>query len=264
VKIVSVLFAMMLVPSEISAQQLQLELSGDVDTWLGSAKVATGWVNVSQSNAIYSIEAVLQPGGVLGTLLGWWRNGGHWRAEGQLALAGSLQPLMYDMTAGSSHTKLSYSTSGTVTSEMAPQITEPLRLATPDQTRSTVDEVTAYFAFSRLLYYRNSCIGTVHVFDGVKRFDLIFSSIPVRDIIQFSKHDWSGQLISCQISRLDIAGFPTTATPDPDPEPKGQIWFVPADACRLMIPVKISAEIGSHTIYMYAQNVKYCGSFLGL
>jgi hypothetical protein len=258
------LFAALVLPNIVDAQTLQMELSGEARSWLGSPKIASGWVNLSQSPSAFYIEATLQPGGLLGTLLGWWHESGHWWIYGVLTTNAALRTSNYMMTSGPTLTRLSYSSLGTVTVDISPPVTKDLHFATEKDTQNTADELTAYFALSRFIYIHKTCDIIQRVFDGIKRFDLSFADTDVGDVSDFSGHAWSNQLKACQISRRDIAGYPAEAVPDPNPEVKGTIWLVPVEACKLMLPVKISGDLNAIPFVIYTSHIKYCGSSLGL
>ncbi|MBV9859487.1 MAG: DUF3108 domain-containing protein [Alphaproteobacteria bacterium] len=145
--------------------------------------------------------------------------------------------------------RASYGPQGAISGELIPS-DEPRTPVTPAQMRGTVDELTAYYQLERQLARTGSCVLTVAVFDGFRRYDLHFSDLEPEVLVADSEHHYAGPTRSCDVMRRKISGFPV----DDHREgiDHGRMWFARLVPGAFMVPVKMEfdTELGLVTAYL--------------
>jgi hypothetical protein len=121
---------------------------------------------------------------------------------------------------------------------------------TPELLRGAIDEHSAYYRLERQLSHNGSCVLTVPVFDGVHRFDLIFTDLPPKAAAAGADNRFAAPTRACEMTRRNLAGFP--ADGGKDGVEHGRMWFAHLLPGAIMLPVRIEldTEIGTVTGYL--------------
>jgi hypothetical protein len=198
---------------------------------------------VDQSSDSYSIAAVAETRGLADLFLDL-----HSKLEvrGRIA-AGTLLPQA--MRAATHrrgldlYTRIDYGADGTVTAEATPPSAQSIVPATPAQMRGTIDQLSAYLVLARYLARRGSCVLSLAVFDGRRRYDLSFTDAPPEALPGIGD---AAQV--CWMSRRRIAGFPAEHGGNETAD-QGKLWFARLLPGDLMVPVRLefASEFGSFT-----------------
>jgi Protein of unknown function (DUF3108) len=134
------------------------------------------------------------------------------------------------------HTRIDYRTDGAVVAEATPPPTREVTPVSPAQMRGTVDQLTAYLVLAHRLSQTGSCALALAIFDGRRRYDLIFSDLPPETIPRLA-----APIQVCGMSRRRIAGFPADVAGS-ETSDQGKLWFARLLRGDLMVPVRMSFE----------------------
>jgi Protein of unknown function (DUF3108) len=141
------------------------------------------------------------------------------------------------------YTRIDYRTDGTLAAQATPPPSWPVTPVTAEEMRGTVDQLTAYLALARTLARHNSCALALAVFDGRRRYDLVFGDLASETLPGFA-----GPTRVCRMARHRIAGF--RAEPGSTQQvDQGKLWFARLVPGNLLIPLRIEfdSEFGTFT-----------------
>ena len=103
---------------------------------------------------------------------------------------------------------LEYDPGGTVRSDVEGVLSDGERDDVPARLRSdTVDPVTAGAMLAQRLATAGTCAGTLHVFDGLRRYDLRYEDLGEADLAPSSRDAYRGAARLCRGHVEPIAGF---------------------------------------------------------
>ncbi|MBI1385755.1 MAG: DUF3108 domain-containing protein [Rhizobiales bacterium] len=109
--------------------------------------------------------------------------------------------------------------------------------------RNALDPMTALIALSGVAGNRpsgNPCSGTIPVFDGKQRFDLVLSAKGRSQIAAGNGHGLSTTAFVCQVSYKPVAGYKMNTETQYMMDNTGiEVWLVPAPRAKLFVPYKI-------------------------
>jgi hypothetical protein len=137
---------------------------------------------------------------------------------------------------------------GVLTDGERDDVPEPLRAG-------TVDPVTAEAAVAQRLAATGTCAGTVRVFDGLRRYDLRYDDLGVREL-EPSRHDsYRGSARLCQASVDPIAGFLRSGARAGERATEVSAWLAPAVAGAAPVAVRIDLSGARGTLHAYLAEV---------
>ncbi len=207
-RLLGVAFPVMLLALDAAASPRSVELRYDVYT-AGVATLALK-LDLSFADGRYRIVSNMETQGVVGFLFPWRHRG-----EVDGAVAGDdLRPGLYRTTSAVAgkvrHARLVYRGDGTVaaTAEPPPQADdrEPV---SPEMTHGSVDVLTAVLRVTRRMEATGSCSGEVPVFDGLRRYDLVFADAGIDRANAMTV----SVVHRCSASMRRLAGFLKTLSP---------------------------------------------------
>lgn len=105
--------------------------------------------------------------------------------------------------------------------------------------RDTVDPLSAVLAVSQRLLHVDSCAGTSRVFDGVRRYDLVYE-----DLGDASLEDerFAGRARLCRARMVPLGGFWRPSDREPDSLHHIDAWFAAPWPGADPVPVRLSLE----------------------
>ena len=185
----------------------------------------------------YRIVSHMETRGVIGFLFPWRHRG---ETEGTV-VDGELRPGHYRATSDASGTvksaRLVYRGDGTVTATAEPVREEGRDLVPVAMTRGAVDILTAVLRVTRQIEASGRCDGEIPVFDGVRRYDLVFSDGGT----DRSNAMTVSSVRRCQASMRRLAGFLKTLSPwdDGDDARAAAIAVAPLGGGLPQVPVRL-------------------------
>jgi hypothetical protein len=135
-------------------------------------------------------------------------------------------------------TRVDYGADGRILNHWSSSPNVRATLVSAEETRGTVDQLTAYFLVERELAHRNSCASVIPVFDGVHRYDLRFVDAPPQAMPSDIARQFSGPARVCEMSRKDIGG----STDHSDGAYSGKIWYARLGRDGRMVPVRMEFD----------------------
>jgi hypothetical protein len=103
---------------------------------------------------------------------------------------------------------LEYGSAGSVQGAVTGTLTDGERDDVPDPLRrDTVDPITASAMVAQRVVATGSCAGTVHVFDGLRRYDLRYDDLGPSELPPSSRDTYRGLARHCRASVDSISGF---------------------------------------------------------
>jgi uncharacterized protein DUF3108 len=104
----------------------------------------------------------------------------------------------------------------------------------------SVDPASAFLELARSVAESAACSGTAGVFDGKRRYDVIFTSLP-RETLQKTSHSpYAGETKRCRIKMRPLHGFKPGK---PRPLDGTELWFAEVLSGAPPLPVRIETEI---------------------
>jgi len=148
--------------------------------------------------------------------------------------------------------RIDYRADGTVASDQMPPSPTLHSAAAADQTRGTVDQLTAFFIVERKLAQRGSCGLVVPVFDGLSRYNLRFTDAQPETLSAGGHQHFAGPTLVCSIHREDVVGFPGGQDANGGTYKQGKIWYARLTNADQMVPVRMEfdTEYGSVSGYL--------------
>jgi hypothetical protein len=134
-------------------------------------------------------------------------------------------------------TRVAYDADGAIANDWNSPSVEPAAFVPTDQTRGTVDQLTAYFILERELVYRHTCDSVIPVFDGLHRYDLHFTDAPAKALPPDLQRHFPGPVRVCRMSRKDFGSLA-----DHEGAYSGKIWYARLDRNGRMMPVQMEFE----------------------
>jgi hypothetical protein len=163
-------------------------------------------------------------------------------SEGR-ATAGALQPALYATTTQKRDKRKAVTISFTpdavpVTRYMPPDDAE--EPAPPELLEGSLDPASAFLTLIRSVAENASCSGTVGVYDGKRRYDVTFLSLPQEILHKTSTGLYSGAALRCRLKLRPLHGFKPGKS---RPLDGTMIWLGEVVPDAPPLPVRIETEI---------------------
>lgn len=203
----AVLLAALALARPAAALQTQ-NLSLQYAIYAGGLHVLSMDVRISVGALRYRVEAALRTDGLVGFLFPWSLSA---RSQGAIDSDG-VQPSDYrsaNIWRGRERwVEVVYGEGGALTVRAEPAAGQGHRDALPEALiRDTVDLLSAALSVGLVLSAGGSCDRTIPVFDGRRRYDLIFKDIGMRRVDPSGYSVFSAEALACYVRMERLAGF---------------------------------------------------------
>jgi Protein of unknown function (DUF3108) len=158
------------------------------------------------------------------------------------------------------HYSVEYRGDGAVTNASTPPSAERRFLLAAEQTRGTVDQLTAYFILERQLARGGTCALVVPVFDGSNLYNLRFTDLKRETLSADRYQTFTGPSQVCAVARQDIVVNPDS---NEDTYQRGRIWYARVTADR-MLPVRMEYDTAFGVVKGYLAELRGRGIDLHL
>jgi hypothetical protein len=154
--------------------------------------------------------------------------------------------------------QVDYQPDGTVKGSASP----PTRtVVSPEMTRGTVDNVSAYLRLERQLAETGKCAMTVPVFDGRNRYDLVFADAGKQELSREGGQRFTGTAIACRMTRHNRIVEPSEQD---EGAVQGTFWYATLIPGEVPVPVRMRLQTQLGTVDGYLAELKGPGVNLKL
>lgn len=237
-----------LLPLPAQAQRWQL----DYRVHVGGVAVLDARAELTLTEGRYSVQVNAATDGFLGRLFPW---------ETQSLSVGTVRP---DGVAPIRHTQsgvlrgsprtvtLDYAADGSVRTQVSPPPEEEDRDPVPqDLTRQTRDPLSGVLEMLLAGLHGEGCQRTVPIYDGRRRYDMIFMDRGMT-MVGTSRHSvFSGAARQCRVSHKPIAGYERTPRQafwqrggGREERPPVDLWIAPVEGAGPPLPVRLETDSG--------------------
>ncbi len=181
----------------------------DYKIYIGGLEALSATATIGADAAHYDIEIKAVTAGAIGKILPWIV---HIGSKGNVA-GDTLQPVEHaqvnNFQGKDRSVTLNYDgQGGFIDRKVMPDAQEDQRDAVPaDMTRNTLDIVSGVLAGLRSVDRTGSCTSRVPVFDGRRRFDLVYSDDGHETLDSSAVAIFSGDALKCAVKVEPVAGF---------------------------------------------------------
>jgi hypothetical protein len=226
------------------------------EVYFGGLQALALQVDVDLSDARYRVALSAHTEGVIDWLFGWTAQA---RSEGQVT-EGAVRPLRHGAEAqwhGNRRTvALTFHDDGTIAAAVEPSAEDDEREpVTAAQTAGALDPISAVLLAMRSLAAHGSCAQRLKVFDGRRRFDLVFSDGGKADLKPTEYGSFSGAATVCLFEYVRVAGFQKPGGRWGNPRDEARVyraWLAPVLPGLPPVPVRIEVEgtFGSLVVHL--------------
>jgi hypothetical protein len=181
----------------------------DYKIYVGGLEAFSAGVSIASDPKRYDVEITGATAGMLGKVYPWEI---HIGSKGNVA-GDTLQPVEHAQRSNFQGKDRSVTLTydghgGFLERKVLPEAQEDDRdPVPPEMTRDTLDIVSGIFAGLRAVDRSGSCAGRVPVFDGRRRFDLVFSDDGHEKLESSDVSFYSGDALRCIVKVDPVAGF---------------------------------------------------------
>jgi len=162
------------------------------------------------------------------------------------------------------HVQINYGTQGPKQVEVEPLPEDDDRKPVPPEMLiGTMDALSASLAMSRMAGQADGsrCTGTVSVFDGRRRYDIVSRGIGADTL---KGQIFSGEAYKCEVDLVRIAGHSESPWLPRQENEGGDIWYAELSRDWPHIPVRFETDIGMGSVVIHLSHAVGAGLKLGL
>jgi hypothetical protein len=194
---------------------------------------------VDETGAGYVVGGRIRTVGVLGLFYSFAMQA---ESQGAIAIA-DLHPRFHEHSLRSRgrdrHARLDFAGDGTVTAALVPPEESGRPKPSPQQMLHTVDPLTAILAIGHAVARAGRCGGSVAVFDGRRRYDLVLTDDGIERLEASAAYAYAGEVRRCLVAAVKIAGFSFDQDYSPHTS-NGRVWLAAPRPGAPPLPVRIN------------------------
>jgi len=197
------------IPAHAADTPVKPAVGLDYKIYIGGLEALKATVTIAADQTHYDVEIQAVTAGAIGKVMPWTVN----VASKGNVVDGALRPVSHtqnnNFQGKDRSVTLSYDgQGGFLNRAVVPDANEDQRdPVPPDMTRNTLDIVSGVLEGLRLVDRTGSCNGKAPVFDGRRRFDLIYSDDGHETLESSSVAFYSGDALKCAVKVEPVAGF---------------------------------------------------------
>ncbi|WP_148219460.1 DUF3108 domain-containing protein [Azospirillum sp. B510] len=207
----------------------------------------------------YRIAVSAVTGGTIGRLFDWRTDS---QSDGHIQ-GGDLRPTSHSQTSQlrgePRNVTLTYGTQGDVTATVTPPPEADDREPVPPALqRDTLDPLTAVLDLLFTVGTRQSCTQSLPVFDGRRRYDMVFADVGPRIVNPSRNSIFSGIAQQCRVTYKPVAGYARSSSGrfmqrgNPADRPPVELWLAPVATGYPPLPVRLEtdSDLGSVVVHL--------------
>ena len=221
----------------------------DFEAYLGGFRVMSIASEGHYTASGYAIEAAARTRGVVGWFGNWV---GHGTSEGAVTAA-ALRPRAHrdDSTwrGDMRFIEMDYAADGSVMVKADPPPEKDNRDLVPrEETRGTMDSLSATVALIRAVNAAGGCAGETRIFDGRRRFDLRLGGGEQVVLTKSEQLFYGGPALKCTGTIRRIGGFWKGTDYRLDDDKPSYVWMARLSPSGPLVPVRMEIETGIGTL----------------
>jgi hypothetical protein len=228
-----------LLPIQAGAGQPQPPLVLRYQAYAAGFPVASFDFRLDENGAGYAVGGQIRAVGLLGLFYSFAMQA---ESQGAIAVA-DVQPLFHEHSLRSRgrdrHARLDFAGDGTVTAALVPPEDSGRPKPTAQQLRHTMDPLAAILAIGHEVTQAGRCGGTVAVFDGRRRYDLVLTDDGRERFEASPAFAYAGDVRRCQVAVVKIAGFSFDQDYGAAHTSNGRVWLASPRPGAPALPVRI-------------------------
>jgi hypothetical protein len=193
---------------------------------------------LDESGAGYVVDGQIRAVGLLGLFYNFAMQA---ESRGAIAIA-DLRPRLHEHRLRSRgrdrQARLDFAGDGTVTAALVPPEESGRPKPTAQQMLHTVDPLTAILAIGHAVARSGRCGGSVAVFDGRRRYDLVLTDDGSERLEASSGNAYAGEVRRCLVAAVKIAGFSFDQDYSPHTS-NGRVWLAAPRPGAPALPIRI-------------------------
>ncbi len=151
-------------------------------------------------------------------------------------------------------TRIDYVDGNPVIHALSPPVEQERTAISPDQTKHTIDTLSALALLMRQVGQTGSCAGTVTTFDGRRLATQTAHAIGEEDLPKTSASIFAGKALHCDLVGQQLGGFVHNEDEDSRRKPRhGSAWLAEMIPGAPPVPVKVTFDnkiLGQVTLYL--------------
>jgi len=200
----------------------------------------------------YRTRVALKTAGIFATLAPWHADA---VAHGRIAGA-ALKPGAYRASSAFRERRqqidLVYGDGGVVQGNVDGILTDGDREEVPDDLRQgTVDPITASAVVAQRLAATGSCAGAVPIFDGLRRYDLLYEDLGPTELAPSRRDPYRGPARLCRATVRSIAGFLRTGDRAGERATEIRTWVAPPFPGAAPVTVRMDLSGTRGTLHVH-------------
>jgi len=210
---------------------------------------------------VYSLESRMETVGLLGTLFPWtYRSEVHGRIADR-----RLRPDVFnshsEIRDSVQQVSLRYGESGPLVDELTPFDASVLgqdytrEEVPPDLLAGTIDPLTEIASVSQQLARGEGCAGVRSVFDGLRRYDVVYEDLGETELESSSYDEYAGRARQCRSHLKPIAGFWQPKEEKGESVTSITAWMMAPAPGADPVPVRIAVEGPRGTLSIHLTKV---------
>ncbi len=251
-------------PDDSAGPASTLELSYDL--YVGGISLGKAGMSVRYQGDDYKAISTLETKGIVNAF---WQSKIEAASNGLLN-KGRVQPSLYDSFSQNRanprrHGTMTFTPEGPKTLVSDPPYGDNRYPVSDEQRRQTLDPLSAavFLTSSSLAKDAKPCDAKAPIFDGRRRYDVVFDYVKKTDV-HMDNGLYSGAALVCQIHYNQIAGYQQSVIEQNKHFPKMYAWVVPARSSTdpnrsYMVPIRVWAETDYGIVVALASQAKLDG-----
>ena len=251
-------------PDDSAGPASTLELSYDL--YVGGISLGKAGMSVRYQGDDYKAISTLETKGIVNAF---WQSKIEAASNGLLN-KGRVQPSLYDSFSQNRanprrHGTMTFTPEGPKTLVSDPPYGDNRYPVSDEQRRQTLDPLSAavFLTSSSLAKDAKPCDAKAPIFDGRRRYDVVFDYVKKTDV-HMDNSLYSGAALVCQIHYNQIAGYQQSVIEQNKHFPKMYAWVVPARSSTdpnrsYMVPIRVWAETDYGIVVALASQAKLDG-----
>jgi hypothetical protein len=150
--------------------------------------------------------------------------------------------------------RLQFRADGSILTSLAPPEDPSNTSPTEQQIRGSFDPLAGILQAGHIVARLGHCVARIPIFDGRRRYDLVFSDEGIEHILRSDDYAYAGDARRCRIDMIKIAGFSTDPDSYGEKADRALVWLATPhpDAPPLPVRLEFTGALGPTKVWLVA------------